>query len=434
MRPGPLLIRLLMVPCAIALLAPWFLAAKFLVILSLLVLMGAGAYEFLLLKRLVITCERQPVISLPLDEDDTFEARFRTNANRPVYLEFRQIFPAIVEPTSLSRTGVCHPGQWMQIPFRVRGISRGTEPIGVSWAGATFWGLAERIMQVGTVGELSVLPNLHAVRRLHDQLNQYILRGLGNRTAPRLGKGREFDRLREYNQNDDFRDIAWKASARRQKLIVREYRLDRSQDILVCLDSGHRMASRTSTIAKIDHAVNAAVLISYFSGRMEDRLGLLSFASKVDLGIPQGRGSRHARQVISFATGIKGEYVHTDYLAMAAHVRHRLKHRALILILTDLPEGDHCTALIKAVKLLIPQHLPLVMVLSDPALEEASRFLPANKEELCRTLVARDVWLERQQLVQDLRRQGAMVVQTKPQDAGVAAINAYLEIKQRQLL
>ena len=434
MRPGPRFLNLLAVPLAFALFTPWAPGAGWVAFLALAMLLGAGLYERQLLRQLTVHAERKAVVALPLDEEETVAIQFRTNSPRPVTLEVRQLFPRIIEPTSVSHLGLCLPGEILNMDFRVRGVERGTEQVAAAWVGATFWGLAERILPAGESGEVSVLPNLHAVKRLHEQLNRYILRGLGNRAAPRLGKGREFDRLREYCDNDDFRDIAWKASARRGKLIVREYRLDRSQDVLVCLDRGHRMAARTTTIAKIDHAVNGAVLISYLCNRMEDRVGMLAFGAAVDKGLSQGRGPKHMRQTTAFATGVKGEYIHTDYLALAAHIRHRLRHRSLILILTDLPEGDHRFALVKAIRMLIPQHLPLVLVLSDPALEAARKLLPADKEELCRTLVARDVWLERQQLIRDLRRHGAMVVETPPQDTGIAAINAYLEIKRRQLL
>jgi uncharacterized protein (DUF58 family) len=260
------------------------------------------------------------------------------------------------------------------------------------------------------------------------------LRGLGQRTAPRLGKGREFDRLREYTTNDDFRDIAWKASARHRKLIVREYRLDRSQDVLLCIDRGHRMAALTTRIRRVDHAVNAALLIAYICGRMEDRVGMLSFGAQVDSGIPQGRGASHQAKITAFSSSIQAEYIHTDYLALGAHVRRRLRRRALVMIVTTLPEAEEQQALVRAVKMMVPTHLPLVVVLSDPALRAAAEAQPADHGELCRTLVARDVWTDRRRMMEELRRRGAWVIDTGPEDAGVESVNAYLEIKRRQLI
>jgi len=281
---------------------------------------------------------------------------------------------------------------------------------------------------------VSVLPNLRAVKRLRTALDAYFLRRTGTRTAPRIGQGREVDRLRDYVPGDDFRKIVWKASARARKLIVREFRLERSQDVLLCVDRGHRMAGRVGDLSRNDHAVNAAVLTAYLCNRLEDRTGLLAFGDTVERGVGQGRGGGHLAAVTRFGTGIHPEYVHSDYPALAAHVRRRLKARSLILVLTVLPEAGEQQAMLEAVDALVPRHLPLFVSLRDPALEAAAELLPRNREELARSLVASDLVQARRQLVRELRTLGALVVETRPEDAGVEAVNAYLDVKRRQLL
>lgn len=434
MRPGRRLVQGLVLLAAASLaapLAPWLPPA---VGAAALALLGAALGEALFLRRIAVEADRPAVAALPLDEETAVGLRLHTNAGRPVRLTVRQTWPRLVGGGSSTRAGVCRPGEALAFSFPVRGVARGAERWEPPDVAVTVWGLAERRAAAGGAAEVCVMPNLRAVRRLHRRLNAYALRGLGSRASPRLGKGREFDRLRQYVIDDDYRDIAWKASARHDTLIVREWRLDRSQDVLVCIDRGHRMAARVTRITKVDHAVNAAVLVSYVCHRMEDRVGMLSFGSAVESGVPQGRGAVHLRQLTAFATIVHPEWIHTDYLALAAHVRRRLRHRALILLLTDLPEGDHRHDLRKAVRLLAPQHLPLVMVVSDPDLRAATRLAPANHDELCRTLVARDVWTARQEAMQELRRSGALVVETVPEDLGVDAINAYIDVKRRQLL
>jgi uncharacterized protein (DUF58 family) len=194
------------------------------------------------------------------------------------------------------------------------------------------------------------------------------------------------------------------------------------------------MAAMTTRIRRVDHAVNAAVLVSYICNRMEDRVGMLSFGAQVDSGIPQGRGASHLSKITAFSSSIRSEYIHTDYLALGAHVRRRLRRRALVLIVTTLPEAGEQQSLVRAVGMMIPTHLPLVVVLSDPALRASAESQPADHGELCRTLVARDVWTDRQKMMNELRRRGAWVIDTGPEDAGVESVNTYLEIKRRQLI
>ncbi|MBI5369400.1 MAG: DUF58 domain-containing protein [Planctomycetes bacterium] len=434
MRPGPRLVTLLAWIAVAALAAPLLPPLAPAVALALALAIGAALGEFLYLRGVTVTAERPPALVLSLDEEERISLALRTDAARPVALTIRQLLPALLDRRSVTLAGVCGPGAVLTLELPARGTARGAEKLEAPWVASTVWGLAERVAQVGATTELRVVPNLAAVRRMHEQLNTYALRGVGTRVSPRLGKGREFDRLRDYVIDDDVRDMAWKATARHGKPIVREFRIDRSQDVLVCLDRGHRMAARTTQITKVDHAVNAAVLLAYICNRMEDRIGLLSFGAEVERGVPQGRGPAHLRRLMTFATAVKPEYIHTDYLALGVHVRRRVRHRTLVLIVTDLPEGDNRHALVRAVRTLLPQHLPLVLVVSDPALWAAAHVRPADRPELCRTLVARDVWTERRQTMRDLTRLGALVVETQPENLGLHAVNAYIDVKRRQIL
>ena len=434
MRPGPLAVRALGALFALSLLAPFVPYASWALLAGLAAIGGAVLVERRALGRVRVSHEEPPSFVLSLDEEETVGFRLATDAARPVHLTVRRTWPRLVAEPSTTLRGICRPGESLALQCPVRGVQRGSAKLEGPHVAFTFRGWAERIVPVEVKSELTVLPNLKAVKRLHQKLNAFILRGLGQRTAPRLGKGREFDRLREYNLNDDFRDIAWKASARHRKLIVREYRLDRSQDVLLCVDRGHRMAAMTTRIRRVDHAVNAAVLVSYICNRMEDRVGMLSFGSQVDSGIPQGRGAAHLSRITAFSSAIRAEYIHTDYLALGAHVRRRLRRRSLVLILTTLPETGEESALVRAVRMLLPTHLPVCIVLSDPALRATAELLPSDKAELCRTLVARDLWTGRQRMMNDLRRLGAWVVDVGPEDAGEESVNAYLEVKRRQLL
>jgi uncharacterized protein (DUF58 family) len=443
MRPGRLLIRALLGLCLAALLVPFVPALVWVLGLVLAAVAGLAIVETLALRRLTVTAERPKSMVLSLDEEEILPLRITTSARRPVSLTVRQVWPRLLaQPSSVFR-GVCRPGEVLAPEIRVRAVARGSSPLDPPWASATFQGWMERALPAAlrsadgepvAEAEITVLPNLRAVKRLRGRLDRLFLQGFGSRAAPRLGKGRDFDRLREYVIGDDLRDIAWKSSARHRKLITREYRLDRSQDILICLDRGHRMAARVAHVTRLDHAVNAAVLLASLCNRMEDRVGLLAFADSVEQGLGQGRGAGHLRKITGYAAGVMPEYLHTDYLALGAHLRRRLRSRALVLILTALPELESEGEIVRTVEMLVPQHLPVVIVFSDPAMAASATFLPENKPELCRTLVARDLWLERRKVLAELRRRGALVAETAPGDAGLQAVNSYLEVKRRQLL
>lgn len=434
MRPAPLLVHLA-ISVAIAALAAAVVPVLVWGLVTAVVLLFLGAVaEALMLRRVRVSVERQAKLAIPLDEYEDVELRIATSARRALRMTVRQRWPDVVEPRSSTAEAICQAGEVVPLAFAIRGVARGTATIEPLYVAMSMFGLMERIVAAGDPTAVHVLPNLRAVGRMHRKLNDYALRSLGARTAPRIGKGRDFDRLRDYVRDDDYRDIAWRSSARHGRLIVREFRMERSQEVLLCLDQGHRMAARVEQITRLDHAVNASVLISYVCNRMEDRVGIVSFATAVDKGLGAGRGAAHLRAITAYVTQLAADYRHTDYLALAASLRRRLRHRTLILILTVLPEREERHDLLRAVTMLAPHHLPLFVALEDRDLAAQAQLLPANHEELSRTLVARDLWLGRAELKRELRSLGALVVDSTAVDWGVDAVNAYIDVKRRQML
>jgi len=393
-----------------------------------------AAAEAALLRRVMIRAVRDEVVALSLGEAAELRVDVSHDSRAPLHIALRTLWPDVLGGGSSSARGECAAGETLRLSHPVTGAARGEAQIAPPHVSLTRFGLSERIVQAGAPQTVRVLPNLRSVQRLHARLNALFLRGLGTHIAPRIGQGREFDRLRDYVAGDDYRQISWKATARQRKLIVRQFQVERSQDVLLCVDRGHRMAGRVGALTRADHAVNAAMLAAYVCNRAEDRTGLLSFCSEVEKGITQGRGGSHLAALTRFATGIAPEFLPTDYRALSAHLRRRLRARTLVLILTVLPErGDHGT-LLAAVRMLMPRHLPMVLVLKDAPLEAMAEALPADRSGLCRTLVATELVQDRVRLVRELRQLGALVAETVPEDSGAAAVNAYLEVKRRQLL
>lgn len=434
MRPGPRLIRSLVWLSAVAVLVPIAHSLVWVLFSVALLLALVALMEWRALQGIRLYGERPAVVAISIGEHEEIPLAVHGNGAWPLYLTVRQRWPHLAGGGSSESRGLLRPGETLQFHHHILAVQRGKASLESPHVSFSRWRIWEKVAPLPVEGELGVLPNLKAVLRLHQRLNSFILRGLGQRMAPKIGKGREFDRLREYVKGDDFRDISWKSSARHRKPIVREYRLDRSQDVLICVDRGHRMAAHTTRIRRIDHAVNAAALLSYLCNRMEDRVGVLSFGHEVETGVGQGRGNSHLRQITSFLTGVLSEYVHTDYMSLAAHLSRRLHQRTLVLILTSLPEFDEQLGVVKLVNSLTPRHLPVLVVLKDPALDAAAGFEPVDHDELSRTLVARDLWTDRRRTIQALRQRGAWVSEALPHDLGVEAINSYLEIKSRQLL
>src|SRR4051794_817724 len=210
MRPGPLLIRLLAFNAILALLctiAAWFV---WIVLAFFVAIILAAMIEAIHLRGIRIEIERPAKIALALDEIET--TKVGIGSGKSTLLTVRQRWPELVDRPSTVLRGIVRANEVLALEMPLRGIARGSATVEPPAIAMTSRGLVERIVTAGAPTELHVLPNLKAVRRLHKRLNAFALRGLGSRMAPRIGKGREFDRLRDYVTDDDYRDIAWRAS------------------------------------------------------------------------------------------------------------------------------------------------------------------------------------------------------------------------------
>jgi len=433
-RPGERIGRALLVVALLTAGAVVYWPLAFVGAGAALAILVLASGELVALRKVTVRVSRPPIAVLSLGEAATLPAEVTHDAGARLKVAVRTLWPTVLGGGSSTASGVAVPGEPLALSYQVSGVARGEMQIDPPHLAFTRFGLVDRIVEAGAPQTVRVLPNLRAVQRLHARLNALFLRGLGTRLAPRIGQGREFDRLRDYVSGDDFRQISWKASARQRKLIVRQFRVERSQDVLLCVDRGHRMAGRIGPLTRTDHAVNAAVLSAYVCNRAEDRTGMLSFSADVEKGVAQGRGAAHLAAITRFATSVAPEFLPTDYRALSAHLRRRLRSRTLVLILTALPErGDHGD-LLAALRMMVPRHLPLLLVLEDAGLQATAHSLPANRADLCRTLVATELVQDRARLIRDLRHLGALVAETTPEGIGEAAVNAYLDVKRRQLL
>jgi uncharacterized protein (DUF58 family) len=396
-------------------------------------LVAAAVFEAVVLRGVRLWAVRGDAVVLGLATSVDVPAVVRARTRLPLRLALRQSAPPLLSPPSSELRGLLRPAEALSVSFTVRGTARGHAVLPPLDVGATSLGLVERVATVGEPLSVDVVPDFRSIARVRARLDAWATRGFGARLSPRLGKGREFERLRDYVPGDDRRDIAWKVSARRGRPVIREYRVERTQHILICIDRGHRMGARVAGLAKLDHAVTAALVLAFVADRMEDVVACMSFANEVENGPGFARGGAQLRRVSAFAARAAVTHAHTDYRGLAAAVRARARQRTLVVVFTALAETEHADLLASA-RLLSPQHLVLVVALSDPALAAAAAAPPESEGELFRALAARDIVDGRRRAVLGLRRLGALVVESSAPEAEMAAMNAYLDVKRRQLL
>ena len=280
----------------------------------------------------------------------------------------------------------------------------------------------------------SVFPNLRQVGDYDMLLRRAHLVRQGARKTRIAGGGREFASLRDYTPDDEYRTIDWKATARRGKVISRTFEAERSQDVLLILDLGRLMRQEIAQTQKIDHIVNAALMLSHVVAEADDRVGLLTFADQPKAWLPPRRGRAQAQDILQALYAARALPVESDYRAAFRFLSARWRKRSLAVLFTDLADPESSAVLLAEIGQLARAHLVLCVVVSDPLIEERARQTPTAAPQVYEKAVAEEVIADRRRALSLLEKRGVLVVDAPPQEVTADLVTKYLSVKSRALL
>jgi uncharacterized protein (DUF58 family) len=296
------------------------------------------------------------------------------------------------------------------------------------------WRLATRQSNLGMPAKVVVDPDIGAIRSYEALARRGQLAETGIRWLRRPGEGTDFDRIRDAVPDDPLRSINWKATARAGRLMAVELRPERSQPVIVCLDHGRLMGVGAGRTTKLDHSINAALLLIHVALRFGDRAGLLSFADQVTTRVMPRSGRSQMRVVLDALRPLRPGETEADYDEAFSFLSVWQKRRALLAIFTDVVDPDQGAALIRQCQRLRRRHLPLVVTVRDPALDDVARRLPADSSEVYRRAAAVGLLGDRAATLLMLRRSGVDVLDVDARTLSPRLVNRYLELKSRARL
>ena len=293
------------------------------------------------------------------------------------------------------------------------------------------FGLWMRMLRLPLPDVVQVYPNLrqlddYAILARCDRLSM-----MGVRRIRRPGHEDDFERLRDYTPDDEFRHIDWRSTARRNQLIVREFRSTRRQRLMLALDCGRMMTNETDDgLTLFDHALNSALLLSYVALRQGDEVGVVCFSDEVHSLVPPAGGSGQMNRVLHATFDQFPRMVESRPQAAMLQLQQRRMRRALLVCYSNLADVAAAERLQAAFSVVARQHLPLGVFLRDPHIFQAMQ--PDQIESAPeRAAAAASVVHWRWSVLRGLRRSGVLLLDESPDRLAPGLVNEYLEIKAR---
>lgn len=370
---------------------------------------------------------------------DSRQGTYAITSSWPIVLDasVSQQLPSALAAAALRTNRLeIRPGSPVLASVTITARSRGVFPLGpVAITILGPWKLVCRSVIYYPNDTISIIPSMANAGRYRLLAAQHCVRTAGQRLIRRRGAGTSFANLRDYVPGDDPRRIDWKATARRHRLISREFTVEQGQTIMIAIDCGRMMTQLAGDRPRFEYALASALTLADIALSTGDRVGLIVFDSLVRRYIAPTRAPGTLGAIRDALTGVTATMTEPDYAAAFRTLTERNRRRSLIVLFTDVIDVRSSRAVIALTARSAERHLPLVVALRNEQLVVASIPAPgASDEQTYESAAAEELLSARDEALQIMRQAGVAVLDTAPTGMTAALINRYLEIKERAAL
>jgi uncharacterized protein (DUF58 family) len=383
----------------------------------------------------VLSVERHTVRVCSLRKPHRVDLLVINHGKRSLAATVRDNIPAPLKPhpvehevelLRLSRTTLAgHICPSQRGAFDLPGVSIRVE----SWG--RFW---RRTLSYDVANELHVYPDLQQLAEYSILARTNRLSLLGVRRTRRMGQDNEFERLRDYTPDDNYKHIDWRATARRNQLTVKDFQCSHNQRLVFMLDCGRMMTNQSEGLSFLDHAFNAMLMLSHVALHHGDSVGLITFSDDIHNYVPPKSGSRQMNRLLHASFNRFPRLVESRYDEAFLYLSGRCHRRSLVVLISNVVDEINGRRVEGHLTNLVGRHLPLAVLLRDHEVFAAVE--PPHPEglDLYRAAAAADLLIWRNRVLRDLRFKGVLAIDTFAENVTAPLVNRYLEIKARHLL
>ena len=326
-------------------------------------------------------------------------------------------------------------GEKKVIQYFIRPVKRGEYSFGTVnvFAGSPLGFLSRRFKFSGDA-LVPVYPSYIQMRKYELMAISNRLTEAGIKQIRRVGQNREFELIKEYVSGDDFRTVNWRATARRNNIMVNHYQDEKSQQVYSVIDKGRVMQMPFNGLSLLDYAINASLVISNIAIKKSDKAGLITFQHKIGSMVPASKQNKQMLRIMEMLYSQKTAYRESDFSALYTHVRRKVTQRSLLLLYTNFESIYGLQRQLPFLKRLSDQHLLVVIFFENTEMKSLLQAPAASLKEIYHKAVAEKFSYDKKLIVKELAKYGIQALLTAPESLTVNTINKYLELKARGMI
>ncbi len=256
----------------------------------------------------------------------------------------------------------------------------------------------------------------------------------GIKKVRRIGHTMEFEQIKEYVLGDDIRSINWKATAKRNQLMVNQFQDEKSQPIYSIIDKGRMMKMPFNGLSLLDYAINSTLVISNVSLKKNDKAGMFCFSKKVENRVVAERRTSQMNLILETLYNTKTNFHESDFGTLYGDIKRNINHRSLLFLYTNFETLDGLDRQLSYLQAIAKQHVLVVVFFLNTELEELIHNSSDDIKDIYQKTIAEKFAYEKRLIVKELRRRGVYTILTKPENLTVNVINQYLEFKAKGVI
>ncbi|MDR1330482.1 MAG: DUF58 domain-containing protein [Tannerella sp.] len=353
----------------------------------------------------------------------------------PLHVDIIDEIPVVFQRRDVLFRADLPPGAHREITYSLRPVRRGEYTFGrIRLFASTPIGLLMRRYTCGQPVAVKVYPSYlmldkYEFMAIHNNLDE-----LGIKRIRRIGHHTEFEQIKEYVKGDDYRTVNWKATARRNQLMVNTYQDERSQQIYSIIDKGRIMQSAFRGMTLLDYAINAALVLSFVAIKKEDKAGLVTFSDRFETFVPASRQSGQMKLLMENLYRQQTTFGESDYSSLYVHLNKHVSKRSLLLIYTNFDNIIGMERQLGYMQQLAARHAVVAIFFENDELKTFAARTPRTREDYFQQVIAEKFIYEKQYVTTILRHHGIYSLLTSPDSLSVDVINKYIEMKAKHLI
>ena len=326
-------------------------------------------------------------------------------------------------------------GESKNLSYTVRPVERGQYNFGSMHVFACSpLGLIAKRYTFNKSEEIPVYPSFLQLRKYDLMAFSNKLHLYGLKKIRKIGHTMEFEQIKDYVLGDDIRNINWKATAKRNQLMVNQFQDEKSQPIYSIIDKGRVMKMPFNGLSLLDYAINATLVVSNIAIKKQDKAGMFAFSNAIENRVVADRRSAQMNLILETLYSLKTNFVESDYARLYIDIKRNIPNRSLLLLYTNFETMDALHRQLPYLQAIAKQHLLVVIFFENSELVSFANSEVKGSQQIFEQTIAEKFIYEKKLIVNELNKYGIQTLLTKPEDLTLNTINKYLEIKARGIL